>query len=230
MAPTMLRFGLFDLDDTVYASECGLWTAIGDRIDRYMVQRVGVPAGEVRALRRRYLESFGTALNGLRAEHGIDPQDYLAFVHDLPLTDYLAPSPALRAMLARLPLTKVIFTNADTPHARRVLACLDIEGCFERIIDINALGLINKPDPRAYQRALELLGARAEECVFVDDAPRNLAPAAALGMLTVMVSSAPGQPPAGVAHKITSLLELEQLLRPVLGANGRGSGREAPRH
>lgn len=39
-----------------------------------------------------------------------------------------------------------------------------------------------KPDRRAYEHAMERLGHNAEECVFVDDQPKNVAAAEALGM------------------------------------------------
>jgi putative hydrolase of the HAD superfamily len=208
----MLRVALLDLDDTLYAADNGLWGAIGQRINRYMIERLRLPVEAVPALRRQYFERFGATLNGLRAEHNVDTRDYLAFVHAVPLEDYLQPNPALDAMLARLPHEKVIFTNADAAHARRVIERLGIARHFSTIVDIEALDFISKPDPRAYDRALALLGARAAECVFADDGARNLAPARALGMLTVLVDAA--QPPAvsGVDLVIPSILDLEAAL------------------
>ncbi len=220
----MLRFGLFDLDDTLYAAQSGLWTAIGDRIDRYLVERLGLPADGVRAQRREWFDTYGTTLNGLRTEHHVDPVDYLAFVHDLPLEDYLQPNPALDAMLTGLPVGKVIFTNADTTHALRVLNRLGIGHHFQTIIDIQALAYANKPEPRAYQHVLDQIGVTGPECFFVDDAPRNLQPARMLGMLTVLVSPAPVTARlARVDYVIDDILGLEaaltrsgQLARPAL--------------
>lgn len=212
----MLKLALFDLDDTLYGAATGLWAAIGQRIDLYMTERVGLEASATVALRRHYLETFGTTLNGLRQEYGIDPADYLAFVHDLPLEHYLQPSPLLDQMLRRLPLRKVVFTNADAAHARRVLERLGIAAHFATIFDVNALEFINKPDPRAYRRVLALTQVQAAECVFVDDAVRNLLPAHALGMRTVLVRSPDSVLPAGVDHRIDSILELEGLLQPHL--------------
>ena len=215
----MLEFALFDLDDTLYTAQCGLWAAIGDRIDQFMVERLGLAPGTTAAQRRNYLERYGTTLNGLRRGYQVDPLEYLNFVHDVPLPRYLTPNAGLEAMLARLPLTKAIFTNADAAHAQRVLDCLGIARHFTQIIDIHSLEFINKPDTRAYVRALELLGAQAERCVFVDDAPRNLRPARALGMFTVLVKSPAVEPlPAGVDCQIESVLQLEQVLA---RANGR---------
>jgi putative hydrolase of the HAD superfamily len=209
----MLQFALFDLDDTLYAAQCGLWAAIGARIDRYMVDRLGLAPDTTLAQRKHYLETYGTTLNGLRREYDVEPLEFLRFVHDVPLTQYLAPNAELDAMLGRLPLTKAIFTNADAPHAQRVLDCLGIARHFTQIIDIHALGFINKPDQRAYAHALALIGARPEQCLFADDAPRNLRPAHDLGLLTVLVRPNRGEPlPAGVDYQIDSILELEGVL------------------
>ena len=208
----MLRYILFDLDDTLYTPQCGLWAAIGARIDRYMVERLGLAPEATAAQRRHYLETYGTTLNGLRRDHHIDPHEFLQFVHDVPVTQYLAPNAELEAMLARLPQRKVIFTNADAPHARRILDCLDIDRHFVGIIDIHALEFINKPDQRAYERALALIGARPREALFVDDAVRNLRPAQALGLTTVLVRPGGGQRPEGVDFQIESILDLETVL------------------
>ena len=208
----MLRVLLFDLDDTLYARASGLWPAIGQRINAYMVERMGMRPDVARGLRQVYLETYGTTLNGLRHEHGIDPLDYLAFVHDLPLERYLEPSPELEQMLSRLPQRKVIFTNADAPHAERVIKRLGVAKHFERIVDAHALNFVNKPDPRAYQQLLEMIGATPQECLFADDAARNLQPAHALGMTAVLVSPAGNALPPGVDYQIDSILELEPLL------------------
>jgi len=206
---TGLRYALFDLDNTLYPQDSGLWEAIGERINLYMTERLGLDPLGVTALRESYLAAFGTTLNGLRSEYRIDALEFLAFVHDLPLERYLRADPELDAMLDRLPWTKVILTNADEPHARRVLARLGIDRHFQRIIDIHALEFVNKPDRRAYTRACELIGARPDECIFLEDSIRNLVPARELGMRTVLVGSGPAD---GIDHGIARLLDLEMLL------------------
>jgi len=206
----MLKYILLDLDNTIYPPDSGLWEAIGGRINAYMVERLGMSPGEVDERREKYLSSFGTTLNALRHYHGTDPEEFLAFVHDLPLSDFLRPDQALDAMLARLRLRKVIFTNADAAHARRVLGRLGILRRIDRIIDIYALEFINKPDPRAYYRALELVSAHPEECVFVDDAVANLRPARRIGIRTILVGSNASLD--GIDHAIARILDLEPLI------------------
>jgi putative hydrolase of the HAD superfamily len=214
----MLRYALFDLDDTLYASQTGLWRAIKQRIHLYLIERMGFQPDEATRLREHYLATFGTTLGGLRQEFKVDVEDFLTFVHDLPLADYLRPDPALNGMLARLPLTKIIFTNSDAAHVGRVLEHLGITQRFVQIIDIYALDFVNKPDPRAYTHVLNLISAQPEECVFIEDSRRNLIPAQALGMLTVLVGNqATPDGLEGVTYQIPEVLSLERVLAGVIG-------------
>jgi putative hydrolase of the HAD superfamily len=209
----MLRLALFDLDDTLYPASCGLWPVLVMRMEQYMVERLGIAAQSVSEMRRRYMAGFGSTLNGLRREYNIDAIEYLAFVHDVPLEQFIQPQPRLSEMLGRLPVEKVIFTNADSPHARRVLATLGVAEHFPLIVDVHSMDFFNKPDPRAYQQVLALTGARPDECIFADDRLANLLPASELGMKTVLVKDgATGSPPAGIDFQISTILEIEPIV------------------
>jgi putative hydrolase of the HAD superfamily len=207
----MLRYAVFDLDNTLYPPSSGLWAAIGQRIGLFMVERLGMRPEEVTERRRAYLNAFGTTLTGLMHDYDIDPGEFLRFAHDLPLEKYLCYDAALDEMLERLPLRKVIFTNADAAHASRVLSHLGISGHFDRIVDILTLGLINKPDRRAYDKLLRLISARPQECLFVEDSVSNLHPARELGMLTVLVSE--DADAAGAHLVIKNVKDLDGILK-----------------
>jgi len=180
------RFLLCDLDNTLYPPDSGLMQAVGQRMVRYMIELVGIPPQAADGLKRRYFHHYGTTMRGLILHHGIDPEDYLAFVHDLPLEEYIQPNPALDAMLAGIPLRKAVFTNADRAHAERVLGVLGVRRRFEKIIDVCDLNFNSKPHPSAYRGILDILDARAEQCILVEDAAANLAPAREIGMFTVL--------------------------------------------
>lgn len=60
---------------------------------------------------------------------------------------------------------------------------------FDGVVESSKLG-ISKPDRRIYELALRRFRLRPEECVFVDDKDENLAPAAGMGMHTVLFRSA----------------------------------------
>lgn len=211
-----LHYLLFDVDDTLYSPQCGLWAAIRDRINGYLVERIGVDPAKVSGLREHYFATYGTTLNGLIRERQVDVDDFLHYVHDVPLANYLQASPELAQMLARLPQPKIIFTNASTAHAERVLNHLGIAQYFDRIVDICALRLYNKPDPQAYTELLSLIQVPPTECLFADDQSRNLRPARALGMQTVWVNTAPAPAttPPDFDHHIAHILELEKILAP----------------
>jgi putative hydrolase of the HAD superfamily len=178
----------FDLDDTLYPPERGVWGEIAARINRYLEERIGIPESEVDGLRKRYFSTYGTVLNGLRAEYEVDPLDYSQYVHNIPLDQFLTPDPELRRMLESFPQKKFIFSNADRPYILRVLSRLDIEDCFQGIVDIFSTGFACKPMEAAYRMAIQLAGSPdAEDCLLVDDLPRNLEPAMKLGMTAVLV-------------------------------------------
>jgi putative hydrolase of the HAD superfamily len=203
----------FDLDDTLYSPQNGLWLAIRDRMRRYLIERMGFSPEEVDALRQEYFVTYGTTLRGLLINHPerIDADEYLAFVHDIPLQEFIQPNPSLRDLLLSLPQRRWIFTNSDDRHALRVLNVLGVRDCFEGIIDIRALGYTCKPVEDAYHRALALTGEKHPgRCIMFDDSPRNLAPARALGFYTVLVGD--DKPDPSACHSITSLQELPEAL------------------
>lgn len=179
---------LLDLDQTLYPASNGLWSAVGQRIHDFIVSRTGIESDQVRSLRTQYLDEYGTTLNGLRANFDIDAEDYLEYIHDVPVQDYISPNPDLRSMLQKITSRRVIFTNAHAPHAHRVLNALGIEDLFSDCVDILALEYVNKPQPEAYRRAMEILGDPSPGAyVFVEDRIVNLLPARDLGMTTVLV-------------------------------------------
>lgn len=182
---------LIDLDDTVYPPSSGMWAAIAARIDSYMHERLGIPRDTIPALREELHTRYGTTLRGLAATRAVDELDYLSFVHDLPVTDYLTPDPAVRRALQALSQSKWIFTNADTAHARRVLSALALDDLFQGTVDIRTIHPYCKPMPEAYRTALNHIGVPPNECIFVDDSPRNLAAARDLGLGVILVSPTP---------------------------------------
>ena len=201
---------LFDLDNTLYPKSAGLMQAIGKRMNLYMVERLGMDPSEVREKRDGFLKAFGTTLNGLRRRYAVDPDDFLSFVHDVPIASYLQFDSALDGMLGRLDARKIVFTNADAKHARRVLSCLGITRHFESIIDIHLLEFVNKPDRRSYLKAMEFASVQSEECVLVEDHLPNIIPARQIGMTTVMVGEEPSA--NGAHHHIARITDLERVL------------------
>jgi putative hydrolase of the HAD superfamily len=181
----------FDLDNTLYPASTGLWQTLKERMNSYMRERMGIPAAEIPRLREKYFREYGTTLRGLQANHAVDAPDFLAYVHDVPLQNYLRPDPDQQAMLASLATRNLIFTNADEAHARRVLAFLGIEDCFSAIIDVNRMDPYCKPDPEAFALAMQQAGEPDPgRCVMIDDLAHTTRAARALGLYAVLYGTA----------------------------------------
>ena len=177
----------FDLDDTLYPASSGLWRAIKERMNLYMRDHMGIPETDVPLLREQYYKMYGTTLRGLQERHHVNTEDFLAFVHDLPLKDFLTPNPTQREIIASLPSRKLVFTNADVHHARRVLAALQLDDLFETIIDINAVAPYCKPMPESFAIAQELADEPdPRKCVMIDDLPRTTRAALNVGMASLL--------------------------------------------
>ena len=213
MARMSLKFIIFDLDNTLYPPASGMLKELGRRIELWLRDHFDLPRDEAVAMRRDYFLRYGTTLGGLVARHDVDARDFLAFVHDVPVEEYLDPHPALAAMLDSIPLRRAIYTNAPSEYAGRVVRALGVACCFERVIGIEEVGLRNKPSRDAYERALALLGARGSECMMVEDSPRNLRPARALGMATVLVG---GEPDESADFVLESVLDVGEVVAGLL--------------
>jgi len=203
---------LFDLDNTLYPPSAGIMELVGQRINEYMAQRLGMDEVTIKALRSRYWKQYGTTMRGLLLEHGISADDYLDYVHAFSAHEFLAPNAELDRVLAGLPWRKVIFTSSPREHARQVLAALSIAPHFERIFDIRDTGYICKPNPAAYHTVLQALGLSAAQCLLVDDSLPNLQTAASLGMLTAWVGS--HDQVAGVTWAMDRIESIAQAARP----------------
>lgn len=59
---------------------------------------------------------------------------------------------------------------------------------FDVVVDSCEVGL-RKPDPAIWHLTLDRMGITAEETIFLDDHPRNVAAAAELGIKSLMVGS-----------------------------------------
>ena len=187
----------FDLDDTLYPASTGLWHAIKERMNIYMAERMGFAPAEIPQLREKYYLQYGTTLRGLQANHEIDIEDFLAFVHDLPLGNYIHPNPKLCEIITALGTRNLVFTNADAAHARRVLKALKLYDCFENIVDVNAVAPYCKPMPESFQIAMRMAGENDPgRCVMIDDLPRTTQAAREAGLFSILFGKEQPHPDA----------------------------------
>jgi len=183
---------ILDVDNTLYPSDSGVMQEIGRRIGLYLVIEFGLSQADASLLRDTYVKRYGTTLAGLLAGNRVDTDHYLHFVHDFDVSQYLANDEALDQSLSTLNLPKVVWTNGSRPHALRVLDSLGITHHISMLIDVRDMGFISKPAPEAYAILMERLEVDPSNCILVEDSVRNLIPAKAMGMHTVLVGGADG--------------------------------------
>ena len=183
---------IFDLDNTLYPPDSGLWPAIEDRITLYLIQHSGLDGASARALQRYYYHQHDTTLRGLVDEDGIDPAHFLDFVHDIDRSG-LEPNVALAEEIARLPGRKLIFTNGSRNHALETVEKLGLGGLFEEAFDIAAAGLVPKPHNGAYDAFFRAHGVEPTQAAMFEDIAKNLAVPRVRGMTTVLVTGKPGR-------------------------------------
>jgi len=177
---------VFDLDNTLYSGNFGLFEQIDLRMKGYLSKYLDIKPDEAYRVQKKYFKDYGTTLRGMMINHDMDPVPYLDYVHDIDISK-IPPAPRLHKALKRLAGRKVIFTNADLTHAERVLNRLGIAQHFDTIFDIHEAGFVPKPEPKIYDLLIQRLNIDPHSAVMVEDIARNLAPAATLGMSTVWV-------------------------------------------
>jgi putative hydrolase of the HAD superfamily len=215
---------VFDLDNTLYPADCNLFAQIDKRMGEFIMRSLGLPFDQAQALREAYYYQHGTTLAGLVRLHGVAPDDFLDYVHDIDLGAVL-PSPELAAALASLPGRKFIFTNGSRNHAEAVAMRLGVSGQFDDICDIHALDYIYpKPMREAYERFITAHGVVARQAAMFDDLPHNLETAHALGMTTVLVHGLTDHPEhqaiAGWTELPPHIHHRTDMLAPFLAAIG----------
>ncbi len=190
---------VFDLDNTLYPPEVRLFEQIEARMTAYVMTALGVDAARANHLRDHYWRSHGTTLAGLMAEHALDPEPYLADVHDIDLSA-MPPAPALAAALGALPGRRIVYTNGSREHARRVTAALGIGGAFDALYGFEDAGYAPKPRAEAFARVFAADGLAPGRAAMFEDDARNLETPHRLGMRTVLVGPEAPAPDASHVH------------------------------
>lgn len=197
-----VRAWVFDLDNTLYPRSSGLFRQIEERMNRFVMELLGVDRGEANRIRVRYWSEYGTTLAGLMKERGVDPHAYLRNVHDISL-EAIAPDPDLARGVSGLPGRKIVYTNGPEFHALRVLEALGLSGLFGAVYGVERADFIPKPKPEAFRLVFGIEGIEGPEAAMFEDEARNLAYPHRIGMVTVLVGD--GRRESHVDHATNDL-------------------------
>lgn len=182
---------IFDLDNTMYDINLGLFKKISNRITDFIMSKYSLDIDQAKKIQKEYYLKYGLTLRGLIVEKKLEPEEFLDYVHDVEHPE-LEKNDQLISKIRILEGKKIIFTNATLNHAKKILKILELEHDFDQIIDIKDLEYIPKPDKRSYKKLLECLNLNKEnldKTIFFEDTVKNLIPAKELGITTVWMKN-----------------------------------------
>jgi len=177
---------IFDLDNTLYPPHTDLFAQVDQRMGDYVAALLDLERDAAHRLQKDYYRKYGTTLRGLMIEHGINPDGFLEFVHDIDHSR-VEEDPRLAEAIEALPGRRFIMTNGTVAHARAVADRLGIHDHFEDIFDIVAADLVPKPQAETYARFWEKHGIDPSRAAMFEDLARNLEVPHKAGMRTVLV-------------------------------------------
>jgi putative hydrolase of the HAD superfamily len=177
---------VFDLDDTLYAMSPELAAMFDSRMREFIAREIGVSDEAASLLQHDLFRRHGATARGLMIEHGISPDDFLDYVHDVDHAS-VTPDPELAGAIASLPGRRFVLTNSPLSHAERVIEQLGADGHFADIFDFSRAGHHAKPSPEVYATLIAETGIVPERAAMFEDMARNLAVPQRLGMTTVLV-------------------------------------------
>ena len=182
---------IFDLDNTMYDINLGLFKKISNRITDFIMSKYSLDIDQAKKIQKEYYLKYGLTLRGLIVEKKLEPEEFLDYVHDVEHPE-LKKNDQLISKMRILEGKKIIFTNSTSKHAKKILKILELEHDFDQIIDIKDLEYIPKPDKRSYKKLLECLNLNKEnlnKTIFFEDTVKNLIPAKELGITTVWMKN-----------------------------------------
>lgn len=176
MNQAQIKAIVFDLDGTLYVSD-PFEQAIYASVSRYAGELLGVSADaggqQLRELRERLTAERGTVQTlavAIVTMGGTVPEMHRRFALELEPSQFLQPDPHVKALVEGLGTryTSWLLTNNNQTLTHKILACLNLEQSFKRVITIND-SWRPKPDQDLLNQVLTELALPPEAVLFVGD-------------------------------------------------------------
>lgn len=205
---------IFDVDDTLYDVGTGFTShRNGDAVQSFMVNKLHFPDKQsAKVIRDEYFTKYHSTAKALTVaedegrfppipdggastqneeKRRFDPKDLAEWWStNLNFTLLGGPDKDLVLALTTCPMNLVAFSNGPRKYVLRVLQEIGLLEIFteERVFAVDDVLPYCKPEREAFDLIFETVGARAEECVMVEDSMKNLRMAKKLGMKTILVA------------------------------------------
>lgn len=184
---------IFDLDDTLYPHGQFLTSQkFFEILNAYVAEVNGLSLEETNRISKEYLaqgidkDIEDDVIKFWQRDWNFNLRDFNDRIDAVDIS-HMSPCVQTLTLLEKLPVRKVIFTNAHRTHAERMITHLGLETHIEHVCDYITRGQRVKPMPDIYHELVDRLNVSPEACVMVEDRHVNLRPAKAMGMHTVLV-------------------------------------------
>ena len=178
-----IKYWIFDLDNTLYSGQTKVFSEVDKKMSSFISKKFNVDLIKAREIQKKYFYEYGTTLSGLMKQDGIDPHDFLEFVHDIDIS-WLPKDLKLREELIKIKEKKFIFTNGSHAHVENVTKQLGIDGLFDGTFDIVDANFVPKPHVDPYKKIIKKFNIEPTKSILIEDIAHNLEQAKNLGMKT----------------------------------------------
>ncbi|MCQ2586938.1 MAG: HAD family hydrolase [Treponema sp.] len=175
--PENINAIIFDIDSTLYTSSKYAFEQVDCQV-REFARLKGISADDARKMVADYRKKYAETHNGSKVSLGntllsfgipieqsvewrkqlLEPKDFLSYDEKLVLQ--------LKQLSSKYKL--ICVTNNPVLPARKTLDAIGISEFFKDIVGLDTC-YKSKPAKEPFEKALELLGCKAEECVAVGD-------------------------------------------------------------
>ena len=142
---------------------------------KFISEKLKINEKKAKELQTNYFYKYNTSLNGLMIHHGIPPQEFLKYVHNIDLS-FMKKDIIMRNELEQLDMEKFIFTNGSAEHAKNILTHLGIYDLFgrEKVFDIEDAEYVPKPEAKTFDLMTKKFGINPKETIYIEDIAKNL--------------------------------------------------------
>ena len=178
-----IKYWIFDLDNTLYSGQTKVFSEVDKKMSTFISKKMNVDLIKAKEIQKKYFYEYGTTLSGLMKQDGIDPHDFLDFVHDIDIS-WLPKDLKLREELIKIKEKKIIFTNGSHAHVENIIKQLGIDGLFDGAFDIVDANFVPKPHADPYKKIIKKFDIDPTKSILIEDIAHNLEQAKKLGMKT----------------------------------------------
>ena len=175
-----MKYLLLDLDGVCYGKHNNyslekVFGQVSNRMTKFISEKLKINEKKAKELQTNYFYKYNTSLNGLMIHHGIPPQEFLKYVHNIDLS-FMKKDIVMRNELVQLDMEKFIFTNGSAEHAKNILTHLGIYDLFgrEKVFDIEDAKYIPKPEAKTFDLMTKKFGINPKETIYIEDIAKNL--------------------------------------------------------